>query len=612
MSVLTENSWWDAGIEDGWIGVYEKEMISYLEQRHGKLPDDVICSITFLSLFLKAGHTVLPMDISPLEWGSVIGLNHAELNGLETLKIDKNTLENCPLIGKPGEIKPFILSQKSLSFRKSLNQENKLLQWFINNSKKNNSADISEYITQIFPKSGQNDKDWQRVAAILSIIKPFLIISGGPGTGKTTTVARIIALHQMISAKPLKIALAAPTGKAASRMGEALQTQLKEIDIPDDIKSKFPSEAKTVHRLLSGVREKGLLPPAEKKYLNQDVIIIDEASMIDLNLMYRLVNHLSPETTLILLGDKDQLASVEAGSVFSDLCQKQENVFSGDTLSLLNNFGERNIPASDKIDDISNSIVYLTKSYRFDQDSGIGKLAEAIKTGEASSESYHRILNQFTDVAHHAFDYRKEKIEYMIEEVLARIKSAQKISSPEKMMIHWKKSVWLSVLRRGLAGSERLNRLVEQQMAAKRVVESNRGWYHGRMVIITQNDYNLGVFNGDLGVCIREEDGSFAVHIESGSTMKKVKPNRLTNAEPAYFLTVHKSQGSEFDHVNFLLPPSFNPILSRELIYTAVTRAKYRVSIYGSEELLMKGIRNKTVRYTGLQALLKNGSLTDI
>src|SRR6056297_1358722 len=164
-------------------------------------------------------------------------------------------------------------------------------------------------------------------------------------------------------------------------MGEALQEQLRELNIPERIKDSFPKEAKTVHRLLSGVRERGLLPPAQKKRLRYDVIIVDEASMIDLNVMYSLITHLGKQTKLILLGDKDQLASVEAGSVFSDLCQKQENGFSGDTLKVLQKHGESGLPVSDDQSGINNSIVYLTKSYRFDEHSGIGHLANFVKTG---------------------------------------------------------------------------------------------------------------------------------------------------------------------------------------------------------------------------------------
>ena len=604
MSDRLEASWWRKGVEDGWIGVYEQEMIRYIEGEYGKIPDEIRCSLLFLSLFLKAGHTVLPLDKSPVEWAAAIGINMAEIDGLEAVIINKKTLEKSPVTGKPGELKPFIISGSNLSYRKSYNQEYKLLQWFTENSKKINSTDINKYITELFPYTGNDITDWQRVAAILSVMKPFLIISGGPGTGKTTTVARIIALHQLASEKPLKIALAAPTGKAAGRMGEALQEQLSELNIPKRIREYFPKEAKTVHRLLSGVRERGLLPPAQKKHLRYDVIIVDEASMIDLNLMYSLVNHLADHTRLILLGDKDQLASVEAGSVFSDLCQKQENGFSGDTLKALQKQGEKGLPVSGDQTGIRNSIVYLTKSYRFDEQSGIGHLADFVKAGGESPEQLREIMSRFDDVVQVPFEYKKENIQQMTGSVLDRIKTAQEIQSPESLIQHWKESVWLSVLRRGLAGSERLNRLTEQQVAAKRMVPAEHGWYHGRMVINTQNDYNLGVFNGDLGVCVREDDGSHVVYIETGSGMKRVNPDRLTHAEPAYFLTVHKSQGSEFNRVNFLLPPSFNPVLSRELIYTAITRARKRCTIFGPKELLLRGIRNKTLRFTGLQSLM--------
>lgn len=606
MSGSEEKSWWSEGIEAGWIGEYEQQMIRYLEREEGKLDDDIRCPIVFLSLYLKAGHTALPLDQSPMEWGTGLGLNATEIRELSNLKISRRRVENSPLIGKPGDIKPFIISGDILTFRNTYYKENKLLQWFIDNSKNNNSTDINEYINTIFTKQTGKYTDWQMVAALLSVIKPFLIISGGPGTGKTTTVARIIALHQMLNGASLRVALAAPTGKAAGRMGEALQAQITEMNLPDDLRESFPKEAKTVHRLLSGVRERGLLPAAEKKLLRYDLIIIDEASMIDLNLMHTLINHIGSSTKLILLGDKDQLASVEAGSVFSDLCRKPVNAFSKETARLLMDYGVSGIPENPEISGPDDAIVYLTKSYRFDEQSGIGRLAEFVKSGGDTAENLQELIGRFDDISHELFSYSAENIRAMTETVLDRLKRAQSIQSPEELILFWKQSVWLSVLRRGLAGTERLNRLVEQQLAAKRLVHSENGWYHGRMVIITQNDYNLGVFNGDLGVCIRGEDGSYAVYVETGSALKRLKPDRLQHAEPAYFLTVHKSQGSEFDHVHFLLPPSFNPVLSRELIYTAITRSKKSCTIHGSEELLMKGIWNKTVRYTGFQSLIKN------
>jgi len=605
MSASKEKNWWSEGVEAGWIDVYEQEMIRYLEEEEGELSDDVRCPIVFLSLFLKAGHTALPLDKTPTEWASELGLHSHEIRELPKLIISKKELEESPVTGNSDELRPFTISGNTLSFRKTKNQEYKLLQWFKENSKNNNSSDISEYINKIFPDLEENSIDWQRVAAILSVLKPFLIISGGPGTGKTTTIARILALHQSLSEKPLKIALAAPTGKAAGRMGEALHNQLAEMNLSEELKESFPKEAKTVHRLLSGVRDRGLLPAAEKKFLRYDLIIVDEASMIDLNLMYTLISHLGKNTSLILLGDKDQLASVEAGSVFSDLCQKPENTFSEETVSLLKTYGVSGISETIGGSGLDDSIVYLTKSYRFDEESGIGRLAEFVKAGGGSPEQLIDITRRFEDVDYVPFEYKKENIGEMTGSVLDRIKTAQNIQSPELLIRHWKESVWLSVLRRGLAGSERLNRLVEQQIAARRVVSAEHGWYHGRMVIITQNDYNLGVFNGDLGVCVREPDGSLMVYIETGSALKRMKPDRLLYAEPAYFLTVHKSQGSEFDRVSFLLPPSFNPVLSRELIYTAITRARVSCTIYGSRELLLKGIRNKTVRYTGFQELNK-------
>lgn len=387
-------------------------------------------------------------------------------------------------------------------------------------------------------------------------------------------------------------------------MGEALFVQLSTMDVSSGILDEFPKEAKTIHRLLSGTGQDGLLPPVEKKVLNYDVVVIDEASMIDLSLMYRLFQHLRSDSKLILLGDKFQLASVEAGSVFSDLCRKKGNGFNRETLDQLTKMGlSQELPIRE-LSPLDDSIVYLTKSYRFGKDSGIGILSEKVKEGEVNEESLQKLFHAYSDINHYEFRYEKADFDRMVNDLISKVEECQRITDPQQMLAFWKDTVWLSALRRGLAGTERLNGITEQQVALRRLTAIENGWYHGRPVIITQNDYGLGLFNGDMGICIRDSLNELWVYVESGSMMKRYKPQRISKYAPSYFLTVHKSQGSEFNTVNLLLPPSFNQVLSRELIYTAITRAKKSCTFYGPKNLLMKGIRNNTIRYTGFQMLM--------
>ena len=387
-------------------------------------------------------------------------------------------------------------------------------------------------------------------------------------------------------------------------MGEALNRELEKLDLSEDELRHFPTDAKTVHRLLSGTESRGLLPPVEKKLLRHDLIIIDEASMMDLSLMYRLVDHLSENTRLILLGDKDQLASVEAGAVFADLCQKKENGFLPETIESLAKIGIGTELPEHEESEISDSIVYLTKSYRFDESSGIGRLSELVKNQNQQNEKLLSVFDEYSDLKHQLFNYQNEDIQNILGDLKQKIENCSQIKTPEEMLEFWKESAWLMVLRRGLTGTERLNRLIEERLAADRIVSMEAGWYHGRPVMITHNDYNLGVFNGDMGIAIMDDDESIWIYVESGPEIKRFKPQRLSHFDPAYFLTVHKSQGSEFNHVNFLLPQKDTPILTKELIYTAITRARESFSLYGSLDLFEKGMRRETLRFTGLGEML--------
>ena len=605
-----EFEWWVRGVELGRIGKYEREMIRVLEKEYGTLSESSRLAILFTSLFLKAGHTLLPLDKTPAEWLSILGVISEEKWELPREKMDSIELKKSRIAGSVGEMTPFTTDGEYLSFRKYVEMENTLLQWFTEKSKKIYNTDISKYISKIYPNSASKEVDWQKVAVVLSTLKPFLIISGGPGTGKTTTVAKILILNQMISERTLRVALAAPTGKAAGRMGEALQIELEKLspsmaDLKMDL-HQIPTESMTVHRLLSGTKSRGLLPPVEHHFLTHDLIIIDEASMMDLELMSRLTCHISDTTKLILLGDKDQLASVEAGSVFANLCQKAENGFRPDTIQLLKESGLNDSLPVKQQSELNDAIVYLTKSFRFDRDSGIGQLAEFIKGGKQNSEDLLKLFDNYDDIQSQNFTYSKEEIDRVLKRQQTAVKTVKAVQSPDEILNFWKKSVWLTPLRRGLTGTERLNRLLEQYLLSDRSIYSEGPWYHGRPVMITENDYNLGIFNGDMGVCVRDNEGKYWIYVESGSELKRFNINRISKLEPSYFLTVHKSQGSEFERVNLLLPRTDHTLLTRELIYTAVTRAKGEFRLYGDLEIFLNAVSRKTVRYTGLKTKISS------
>ena len=595
----------DSDLTDLLADRLEKEIIRFLEQEHGEMTTEEKLAVILTVQFRMAGHVCLSINKTVRELGNMLELD-SQLMGMlpdRTLQLTESSI-----IGKPDQETPFVLDGDKLYQHRYFKMERSLKEW-INQKSDLQSSVLSdkkiEILNELFedePKDENDEPNWQKVAVLLSAIKPFLIISGGPGTGKTTTVARLLVLHQRSSGKPLKVALAAPTGKAAGRMGEALKAGMKRLNMSDEDLEKYPLESQTIHRLLRGVEERGLLPPVREKKLPYDMVIIDEASMIDLSLMNRLTKHLAPETKLILLGDKNQLASVEAGSVFADLCGKADNLFREETVGLLDTAGielDRSRFEAD-LSTADDSIVYLTKSYRFSSDSGIGTLAEAVNKGITSSEDFNQIVDCFSDVDQKAFNYQKHDFETIIEALTKRVREASSMTDVSALLDFWKMQMWLTVLRRGLSGSERLNQLAEQSLATKRAVRMNQGWYSGRPIIITRNDYDLGVYNGDFGVCMKSnEEDRFLIHVQSGAGVKTIRPERLQDYKPAFFLTVHKSQGSEFDTVNLLMPKDDVPILTKELLYTAITRAKQEFVLYGDKLMFVKGSVRSTERFSG-------------
>lgn len=459
-------------------------------------------------------------------------------------------------------------------------------------------------LEQLFPQhsAGLNH---QKLAAALALVRPLLFISGGPGTGKTHTVATIIALLLMHNPR-LRIELAAPTGKAAVRLSESMRRFRDRPDIDPEIRSLMPDQAKTLHRLLGiGL---GQVAPRQgpDNPLHLDLLVVDESSMIDLPLMYKTLAALPPNARLILLGDRDQLASVEAGSVFADLCGTQrQDGYSAQIVAQLALLGIRLPAAAANPRAIDQCRVELTQSWRFKAEGGIGQLARAVRAGQQQQTLALLTANtQALDSRHLSGQQALTWIKAQAEQGFAGLVRAQNPSEALKALDDFR---ILCALRRGQLGVETLNPLVEQHLRQLGWIQDSGDLYRGRPLMISRNDPGLGLFNGDTGVLWPDEQGQMRAWFQlTDGSLKALMPNRLPALETAYALSIHKAQGSEFTRLLLLLPDKVDsPLLTRELLYTGISRAREQLSLLASPEVLQVALDRVVQRASGLEMRLR-------
>ncbi len=453
---------------------------------------------------------------------------------------------------------------------------------------------------RLFPSTGEQGPDLQRVAAVAAALRSLSVVSGGPGTGKTTTVVRMLALLASQSAEPLRIGLAAPTGKAAARMQEAIRAARASLPVDEAIRARIPDDARTIHRLLGARPESASFRHGPANPLPLDVLVVDEASMVDLALMARIVGALPDAARLVLLGDRDQLASVEAGAVLGDLCGPAPG-FSDAFRARIEGLVGSSLPAGAREGTpLADCVVLLSRSYRFAGDSDIGRLADAVNRGDA--ERARALLDAAgTPDVSRADGPDRELVATAVagyREYLARVAA---VAPPAEIFAAFRGFRVLCAHRRGPRGAETLNRLVVERLGA------HGEWYAGRPVLVTENDYALRLFNGDVGIALPDPDagGRLRVFFEGeAGTLRRIPPLRLPPHETTYAMTIHKSQGSEFDRVVLVLPPEDSRLLTRELLYTAITRARSSVLMWGDDLVVRAAVERRLVRSSGLRDAL--------
>tara|TARA_B100001105_G_C22386238_1_gene442068 strand:- start:1 stop:1863 length:1863 start_codon:yes stop_codon:yes gene_type:complete len=467
--------------------------------------------------------------------------------------------------------------------------------------------------------SDESGPDWQKAAAVAALRNNFTVISGGPGTGKTTTIVKIIVLliERALESgeQPLLIDLLAPTGKAAARLEEAVRAAGSKLELEDEVRRRIPGEGATLHRRLGyNPRGFGSFRHGRKNPLGADVVIVDEASMIDLAMMTRLFEAIPRSSRLILLGDEHQLASVEAGAILGDICNSQrEDGWSPSFSKKLADITGQDYPSSATggAPALADCIVELQKSYRFDESSGIGKFARLVRNGKAAEAIECLQAAEYKDISLLPPADPEALQESIRELIIERYGSYLEQGDPVQRMETFNSFRILCAHRLGPHGFYHLNELVEATLDSAGLLEFEGAWYHGKPIMITRNDYQLDLFNGDTGLVVRDEerDGALrAQFIDPEGRIRSFSPARLPPHETAYAMTIHKSQGSEFERVFVVLPDGPSALLSRELIYTAITRARKEVLLLGGEETITAGIEKRIERASGLQdALWSNG-----
>jgi exodeoxyribonuclease V alpha subunit len=644
----------------GWIRPLDLAFARFLHQQAPDAPRSVLLGATLASHQLGRGQVCLDLATALADPESLLQLPpegetdsplpplpSALLTGL-SLDQWEDQLIQSPLVTRAEGSPPLVLDAGRLYLRRYWRYSRQVAE----NLRLRLAMDLpvadrlSRRMDSLFAgfrsetESARKEIHWQSVAAAIAARGSFSLISGGPGTGKTTTVVRLLALFQGLALDrggKLRMRLAAPTGKAAARLTESISQAAGTL--PQALPPHIPTEAVTLHRLLGSRPDTRQLVHHRCNPLHLDLLVVDEASMIDLEMMAALLDALPLSARLVLLGDKDQLASVEAGAVLGELCASAGAPgYRPETIEWVRASTGYDLSAfAGPGSPLDQQIVVLRKSHRFGATSGIGTLAREVRQGSPA-----RVRAAW---GHGFGDIHRATIAHADSQALSRLvingaPDAFAISGSGSRPVgygaylhivsqgpssrdeeeNWFRAILnafgrfqlLCAVRRGDWGVEGLNRAVARHLYRAGLISSERGWYPGRPVIVTRNDYSLGLMNGDIGLTLPVSDPGTempalkVVFPTPDHRFKKVLPSRLSDAETVYAMTVHKSQGSEFDHTALVLPDTLSPVLTRELIYTAITRARSWFTLAGPKPgLLEEAASRSAYRASGLSEMLR-------
>lgn len=699
----------DRWVERGWLRALDRALVVFLHREVSDASPLLLLAAALASHQLGRGHVCLDLaqtlaapnlalslppegddlsDPPPLPSQVLDGLTletwRAALDH-PTLVADGNTPQpgNTPLVRVERDANVRLYLRRYWQYEQNIRQQIAHRLEMTSEQAEETGA-LTSALDALFPKPAESrEPDWQKIACALAARAHFAVITGGPGTGKTTTVVKLLALLQSLAleksqaqgTRPLRIRLAAPTGKAAARLNESIAGQVDGLKLegvsndPDALKREIPTEVTTLHRLLGSRPDTRHFRHHAGNPLALDVLVIDEASMVDIEMMAAVLGALPPRARLILLGDKDQLASVEAGAVLGDLCQRAEGGhYTPATCQWLEHATGTPIPETYQDADgqpLDQAIAMLRVSHRFDASSGIGQLAQAVNRPLSSDhqpkDKKHAVRDVFeqryadiarltlTDADDPALDrlvvdgnsggflnngqgrhHRGNELapptgyRHYLEVLKQQRPTADTpLEGNREAYDDWAQAVLeahnrfqlLCALRKGPWGVEGLNLTIGKALRRQGLITANdneleRGWYLGRPVLVTRNDYSLGLMNGDIGITLAQphpDDSNRSVlrvafpTADANKPIRWVLPSRLQAVETVFAMTVHKSQGSEFTHTALLLPDAPNPILTRELVYTGITRARNWLTLVETGRgMLDEAVTREVVRVSGL------------
>ncbi|URJ25333.1 exodeoxyribonuclease V subunit alpha [Candidatus Blochmannia ocreatus (nom. nud.)] len=607
---------------------------------HHNVKDVLALASVSLSAFVRSGHVCLP--ISLLVSGELFTEMHSELlheihKKLGILSIDDwlDLLYKSPAVSNGALVTPLVLENGRLYLYNMWQDECIVARFFSQEccSETFHVKRVFNILNQLFPDN-YTEISWHKIAAAIGIIRNRVLISGGPGTGKTSMIAKMIAAILLYSSNnAMNIKITAPTGKAAALLTASFNSMIGGISQLDTCYfSNIPEKAMTLHSFLKNWLHKGNnFYYSNLSYKSLDLLVIDEASMISLSILAQVALALKPETKVIFFGDQHQLSSVEPGFIFQDLCKFKKFHYSNRLSQEVKQCTGHDIVCSNtdefigcntytnfsNYNGIIDGICTLNKNYRFSENSGIGQLAYFIKLGD-----YNHILsaltsNTYTDIYYNDMSCLDKNYVKMIINCAMKYSAYLKIlqssvMTTESILEHFNRYRVLCVLRDGPFGIEKINSYIEQLLHEEGLIQlHNSGNYIGRPILILKNSPSLGLYNGDTGILLSNNENKLSAYFLLPTNIMKIVPiYQLPAYETCFAMTVHKSQGSEFKCITIILPNQYTPILTRELLYTAVTRARQSIFLYGTDQIIMRSVRTITHRYSGLYSRLKKNLVT--